>query len=196
MKAFEKYLHAYGERAALQPELPSYKRTYSVCIIPLYDECIKSIQSFLNYPFSKHVTYVLVFNCPVGGDKGAIERTQKTVTELKERYVLESVGDNCYVTDSSSFCRCYLFDFTLADDHFSAKQGVGLARKLGMDFAIRLCVEQALKGNDMPSWLHSCDGDVELPEGYFDIPDPSPGQSAAVYSFEHVPGPNKVICGS
>lgn len=62
-----------------------------------------------------------------------------------------------------------------------AKQGVGLARKIGCDIAVALHHEGKLASN----WLHSTDADAHLPRDY--LPLPETGYAAAVYQFQHVP---------
>ena len=62
-------------------------------------------------------------------------------------------------------------------------QGVGLARKIGFDFA--LAVRQA--GRLASPWLHSTDADTLLPRDYFDrVANADPDRTAAaIYPFEH-----------
>lgn len=46
--------------------------------------------------------------------------------------------------------------------HIPAEQGVGLARKIGADVAIKL----AVIGNIVSTWVHSTDADAHLPDNY------------------------------
>lgn len=62
-----------------------------------------------------------------------------------------------------------------------AKQGVGLARKIGCDIAVALHHSKRLTSN----WLHNTDADTHLPSNY--LPLPKTGYVAAVYQFQHVP---------
>ncbi|MBI1859677.1 MAG: glycosyltransferase family 2 protein [Deltaproteobacteria bacterium] len=64
---------------------------------------------------------------------------------------------------------------------FPPKQGVGLARKIGCDIALRLIAQ----GSVLSRWIHCTDGDCEVPEDYFTIAPPD-GTAACVYNFEHV----------
>ena len=62
-------------------------------------------------------------------------------------------------------------------------QGVGLARKIGNDLALRL----SAAGRIAAGWLHNTDADTVLPEDYFDQTEAREGDraAAAVYFFEH-----------
>jgi len=62
-------------------------------------------------------------------------------------------------------------------------QGVGLARKIGNDLALRL----SAAGRIAAGWLHNTDADTILPEDYFDQTEAREGDeaAAAVYFFEH-----------
>jgi hypothetical protein len=63
------------------------------------------------------------------------------------------------------------------------KQGVGLARKIGNDFALALQAE----GRIAAPWIHNTDADTLLANDYFDQTEsiPAEGSSAAIYFFEH-----------
>jgi hypothetical protein len=65
-----------------------------------------------------------------------------------------------------------------------AKQGVGLARKIGADLALALWDTRAI---DSP-WIHCTDADVALPSDYFAQPMTAAlGVSALTYRYRHVP---------
>jgi hypothetical protein len=71
----------------------------------------------------------------------------------------------------------------------SAKQGVGLARKIGMDIALGLFS----RGRLLSSVLFNTDADVELPSGYFHSAGFDPSCSAWLYPFHHVPSGDRRI---
>ena len=64
-------------------------------------------------------------------------------------------------------------------------EGVGLARKIGNDFALAL----HRAGKVASNWIHNTDADVILPNDYFDqtmaLPGPGKGNAAAIYFFDH-----------
>jgi hypothetical protein len=75
-----------------------------------------------------------------------------------------------------------IIDRSAADDWFPDDQGVGLARKIGVDVAVRLAASGGL-GSPI---VHTTDADVELPDDYFDRRSPA-GAAAIVYPFAHRP---------
>ncbi len=67
--------------------------------------------------------------------------------------------------------------------YLPAGQGVGLARKIGNDFALRLHAA----GRVAAPWIHNTDADTLLANDYFDQTEaiPAEGNAAAVYFYEH-----------
>jgi hypothetical protein len=76
-----------------------------------------------------------------------------------------------------------VIDRALPGHYLPEGQGVGLARKIGNDFALRL---QAA-GRIASPWIHNTDADTVLANDYFDQTEPVPpeGNAAALYFFEH-----------
>lgn len=70
-------------------------------------------------------------------------------------------------------------------------QGVGLARKIGNDLALRLHASGRLSS----PWLHNTDADTLLPNDYFDQTHPiaADGNAAALYFFEHRPSEDDAL---
>lgn len=69
-------------------------------------------------------------------------------------------------------------------------QGVGLARKIGFDFALALRAAGRLR----TGWIHSTDADTVLPRDYFERLTGGPdGVAAAVYPFEHEFAPDPLL---
>ena len=64
------------------------------------------------------------------------------------------------------------------------KQGVGLARKIGMDIAASLINQGVISRR----WLFTTDADVELPENYFCV-ETEGADAAFLYPFKHVAQP-------
>ena len=77
-----------------------------------------------------------------------------------------------------------VFDFSTAGYGFPDRQGVGLARKIGADFAFAL-----YQGGYCPAeYAHSTDGDALVPLDYFLFPEKYPGAKKAaafIYPFRH-----------
>lgn len=79
--------------------------------------------------------------------------------------------------------RVVLIDRSGPGRYLPADQGVGLARKIGCDFALALAASGRLNAD----WLHCTDADVLLPKDYFDQTEAltGPDVAAAVYAFRH-----------
>ncbi len=76
-----------------------------------------------------------------------------------------------------------LIDRGLPEHYLPEGQGVGLARKIGNDFALRLHAA----GRLVSPWIHNTDADTLLANDYFDqtAAIPTDGNAAALYFFEH-----------
>ena len=80
--------------------------------------------------------------------------------------------------------RLVLIDRAAPGSFLPEGEGVGLARKIGNDFALALQAERRVAS----SWIHNTDGDVVLPNDYFDQIgrlSEAGRQDTAVYFFEH-----------
>lgn len=78
--------------------------------------------------------------------------------------------------------RVVLIDRSGPGRYLPAGQGVGLARKIGCDFALAL----AASGRLQADWLHCTDADVLLPNNYFGQTEALARSAvAAVYAFRH-----------
>jgi hypothetical protein len=170
-------------------------------VLPLYDEPETHIRHFLNHRPAKPVVVIMVFNSPEAlpsDSDNAIQLAQEYDARIRSQKSLEDtvsitgaqlVGDHLYSAKTSGNCTLYLLDRCCDDYLIPRKQGVGLARKLGMDLAIKLTLMQFERHHKIASWIHSCDADVVLPEAYFDIPAPTDTDAVSLYPFEHVAEP-------
>jgi hypothetical protein len=79
--------------------------------------------------------------------------------------------------------RLVLVDRARAGHFLPEGQGVGLARKVGNDFALRLHAAARVAS----PWIHNTDADTILSNDYFDqtAKIPEAGNAAALYFFEH-----------
>ncbi len=187
-KTLMKYLSSYAEpeaRAAL-PELPYFRH---VLVVPVFDESLSAIEKVLAAGCDRSSLTVLVFNVPESAAPAARARTQESLNELLARYAFTECGDGVFVVSFQDGQSLLVLDRVSDGKSLPAKQGVGLARKLGLDIALALSWRQQLSGKPMPAWLHCSDADVVFPLNYFDIAEPKVGQVASVYDFEHVAEP-------
>ena len=167
MKAHRRlYLASFAapEAAAVRAPRRDYRFVLS---IPAFDEP----ESFLARTLptdARDVLVVLVPNAPdnVGPSDPAVERTRR-LRRLAGRF---DAGRNIDVM---------VIDRT--EVPIPARQGVGLARRIGGDVALRF-IEDGIVATPI---LFCTDADADLPAGYFDSPDPETA-AAWVYPFTHM----------
>jgi hypothetical protein len=87
--------------------------------------------------------------------------------------------------------RVVLIDRSGPGRYLPAGQGVGLARKIGCDFALALVAAGRLNAD----WLHCTDADVLLPNDYFGQTEALAGfeVAAAIYAFRHRFDPSEAL---
>lgn len=169
-QAVEKYLAGYSEPEVTQLSNIHAKYDHTL-VIPLYDESFDDVLRLLNTEFSSthsshhlSVLFVLVVNCPEGGDGKAETRTTSLLQALKERVQTVSIGKNLHYGELVPGRGAIIVDRCSEGQRIPIKQGVGLARKVGADIACYLIANQTIKSR----WIHSTDADVTLPDDYFD----------------------------
>jgi hypothetical protein len=82
-----------------------------------------------------------------------------------------------------------LVDRASAGRHLPEGQGVGLARKLGVDLALALRAD----GRVASRWIWTTDADVVVPQTYFSGVSTAVGGSACTLPFEHVPAEDPAL---
>lgn len=107
---------------------------------------------------------ILVINAPEGASAQMIEANARTLAAL-------SKGGSPLAGEGASmtWSRAPRYDLLLIDRssdgwRLPAKEGVGLARKIGGDLALALW----LRGRIEDPWLWSTDADAKVPESYFE----------------------------
>ena len=190
-RTLKKYLANYAEPDIKTKEaLRRFDSVDALFILPVYDEPWDHLRTFLNPPgLTKKIAMVWVFNCPDNVNDDGLFRTNEALNSLKSAYHFESLNERVSVACISENLCLYVLERCQKGALIPKDQGVGLARKLGMDLALALCDEQLDAGLKAPAWLHCCDADVCLPSGYFDIDPPANGQVASLYPFTHRPEP-------
>lgn len=180
-KAISRYLDHYAEPivSIIQDEwLSALDKTYQfVLVLPLFDEALNCLESIL--PQDTHNTLVIaVVNASVDAEIGAIQRTQAFLAQFHPQPQLPFTA-----VDQPSGNTLLLVDCCTPPRQLPPKQGVGLARKIGGDIALVCIAAETIK----TPWIYCSDGDVQLPEDYFDTPDFGPDVAAAIYPFRHHP---------
>ncbi len=192
-----KYLDQYAEPEAREAlALPGpFKH---VLVIPAFNESFEVLNRLEGLPNdSDPILVVLVVNCPesmrhdqqdsaqIAAFQQAVENTQALAREIRARYkrAWSSEGPSkldLFQFDSVSSNALLLVDRSQEGCRIPPKQGVGLARKIGADIACGLIRQ----GQVASPWIRNSDGDVELPEAYFEA-EGDRQDAALIYPFVH-----------
>ena len=197
-KAEHKYLerHAEPEAAGARVLAESEAPYAAVVVIPAYGEAESLLRTLASVPPCRTGTplIVLVINqrdeCP----RWAHDANRRVLAALRStsaretpiRVLCENVQHLRYAGH-----QIVVIDRSAPGQRLPARQGVGLARKIGADFALALWA----RGGAESPWIHCTDADVRLPGDNFDRatetlsanrrPDSRRGPAALVYDFRH-----------
>ncbi len=177
----EKYLLNYAENEINY--IPKLTNQYDEVIsIPCYNEFTEIIELLeTNLPRvinNQKVLVILNVNASLDSKAEFIETNLKFIEYLKAKSNL----DNKDIISFSKFNNydILLIDRTSENRLFDKKSGVGLARKIGADIALKLFSQGYIKSN----WIRTTDADVILSDNYLDI-SPDKKFSAITYTFYH-----------
>jgi len=177
-----KYLDRYAEAEAAVT-LPGKRYAYSL-VIPAFNEDHDSvIKVWRRVKPGTSLLVILVVNSPVKGDPSARILIEKLTSFQKIRQLTEQVQLIEKFGDATG-PDILIIDRFSPGYSITKKQGVGLARKIGMDIAASLINQGVISRR----WLFTTDADAELPEDYFCIE--TEGTDAAfLHPFKHVAQP-------
>jgi len=163
-----KYLSRYAEAecTTYPVQNATQHETYNhVLVVPLFDEwhdpastCVDQILQHV----SQRVLTVAVVNTPEGCAADAYARTQSLLRQLHQR------------------CDTLVIDRASHNQQLALNKGVGLARKIGSDVALKL-IEQ---GHVRQPWIYQTDADAVLPANYFS--QTMPEQGTMVFAHHHI----------
>ena len=119
-----------------------------------------------------------------GGAKDAVHASNaECFRELSARFSLRELGRGGWLGRDASMS-VFVVDRFTTDRRLPARQGVGLARKIGADIALELIAA----GRIRHAFFAMMDADARLPEDYFKrIAELEPECSAAVFPLWHEP---------
>ena len=177
----EKYLSQFGHAIELA-DLSHNLYWDVVLIVPVCGENPDAIEHLMQKHNDQKALVVVCINRPEGHEK-----TEQWCLENKAlKNHLMSFAEHVLPIGSHQLLQtihgwdCLLLNFN--DKPFSAKAGVGLARKIAADTALALIN----RGQVGKHWIHSTDADVVLPTGYFDVVNKQNVCTAISLPFEHV----------
>lgn len=177
-KVLTSYLANYAEPETRLAELPLHCRYDYALVVPAYSEkndCIKRLMDNIN----NSVLLILVANAPPGD----LTTTQKFVDVLLHQLPCQWSNQHLSLLNYSPHKSILLVDRCCKGRSIAKQHGVGLARKIGFDLALRLIDQGVVKSH----WINTTDADVTLPIGYPNHESGSSSNAAArIYPFQHV----------
>jgi hypothetical protein len=187
-RLFQKYLNGletYVEAEQILNSLPSRIPYQCVCVIPLAGE----FESFLNSTLpslvaaaahiSKPVLVIAVVN---SSEERSSSFTHETNLKLLNHFCLQDSNSFCLKKHTSFLDICVLNFENCSHYKFKAKEGVGLARKIGADLALYLMSHKKAQQN----YIYNTDGDAVVPVNYFEpLTNSESNLGAWVYPFTH-----------
>ena len=156
-----------------------------VMVVPVYAESPAFVDGYR--AAARHagrLLVIVVLNGRAGAAASVHAANAECFRELSARFSQQEVGRGVWLGHDAGLSVLVVDRFT-ADHHLPARQGVGLARKIGADVALELIAG----GQVRHPFIAMTDADARLPEDYFvRIAELEPECSAAVFPFWHEPG--------
>jgi hypothetical protein len=170
-KTCAKYLAHYAEpEALLLASFPEQGNYQHVLVIPAFEESAQFIDRFIASTLvEQQCLLIVVINQPDNDFGRQHQQAQSDLAQsITERGELIWQQGNLSLIDLCHSSRHKKVNASiLVVNRYSqpipADQGVGLARKIGADLAIKLFTQ----GHINASWVHSTDADAYLPDNYF-----------------------------
>ncbi len=178
MNALDKYLADYAEPDALADSGLAGQWQH-VLVVPAYREHPDCIDALMPAFRNGDNLLIVVLNRP------ASDPDTDWALPWRQAYMSRdsAVAKGHYLQRRNPHCQLLLVDHCSDCEPLPADQGVGLARKIGADIALRLIG----RGMIASPWIHTTDADVTLPDNYFAAADEVPATaSACIYPFRHV----------
>ena len=159
-KPITKYLETYAEKEVSALTVPEHSFNQTI-VIPAFDETTNFVQN-LRLLENPSVLGLVVVNRP---DNASLESTKNTFALLSDLKRLRL--RNLLIIDR-------------VEKPLEAKKGVGLARKIGTDLALKLI---QLKKISSP-WIRQTDADASFQKNYYQTSMPKSG--AVVFAHRHI----------
>jgi hypothetical protein len=201
--AHRKYLEKYAEpeaRFALQLE----QGYGAALVVPLHGEqpsFLSDLEPAL-LAASQRTLLIAVVNAPDSATEAAHDANQLVLNELAARsFPSQELEPLAGCSASARLGRVGSYDVLVVDRashgrRFAADQGVGLARRIGMDIALGLYARERLAS----PWLGCTDGDARLPADYLAQNEATQARGpngvrrvALTLPFWHVPGGDAAV---
>lgn len=177
--ARQRYLQRHIEPAL--PDCPGAAAAWdNVLVIPAYREPAELLDRLASVPTGAgRALVILVLNRP--------DSDPDPLANAAVRNRLDSLDriDQGPLLRLGLRVDLYVQDLDMLNGPIPARQGVGLARKIGCDIAFKWIAAGAIASH----WICSTDADATLPRDYFQRLESAPaGAAAACYPFRHIAG--------
>ncbi|MFT5636558.1 MAG: hypothetical protein ACI89T_002027 [Cognaticolwellia sp.] len=169
-KTSVKYLAHYAEPEVLSlATFSEHYRYQHVLVIPAFQETVQFIERFIDSTLAEQQCLVVVVINQPDNDFG--RQHQQDQIDLARSITKQGAKiwqqDNLSLIDLNHVSRnenanSAILIVNRYNQPIPSEQGVGLARKIGADLAVKLFIT----GNVLSSWVHSTDADAYLPENY------------------------------
>lgn len=170
IQCIKQYLERYAEEYAIAQAkrfignaegVKKPKGYDKVVVIPAYNESTAFIRRLAHSDFQacESLLAVIVVNQPEGKPTKGKPAKGKQTTRLNQRLL-----DFLSSLSSASASQRTFAVLNYCQPGIPKKQGVGLARKAGCDFALYLIAEGMVK----EPWIYCSDADAHLPNNYFE----------------------------
>lgn len=183
--ATDQYLERYAEpESRLAAEFRSDRRYARVLVVPACRERVALLDGYTAAAAAAPgpVLCVLVVNAPADAADGVHASNAELLAELRARLVPLGAwgGEQVWLGRDADF-DVLVVDRASSGRLLPAKQGVGMARRIGCDLALALW----RRGHVTCQQLFCTDADVSLPSSYFDVPAHEAAAAARVQPFWH-----------
>ena len=156
-----------------------------VMVVPAYGESPAFVDGYRSaLRNAGRLLVIVVLNGRAGAAASVDMSNADCFRELSTRFSLRELGRGGWLGHEAGLSVLVIDRFT-ADRQLPARQGVGLARRIGADVALELIAA----GQVRHPIIAMTDADARLPDDYFvRIAELEPECSAAVFPFWHEPG--------
>jgi len=190
-----KYLARYAEstgRLEIPSQMPGYE---SALVIPAFNESASFLLRVLaNQSMSTSRLVVVVVNHPEGATREQRLRSGALIDGLVAQDRCWSLAPGVLLVegfrDPEDLVHLCVIDATAGSLQLRVKEGVGRARKMGIDLCARLYERGKLRSR----YVGSSDADVCLPSSYFEtLEETTGGHAALLFPYKHVPCGEPVV---
>ncbi len=182
--AIDKYLTHYAEPEIGGLQQISSRYQYAL-VVPICNESTDCLKTICQAIKTQHLLIIAIVNSPTPHENRRIwqKNNQQWIQSLLKNSTNHlKINARTTLLNCPNFHDVLLIDRNSFGNQIACKQGVGLARKIGADCALKLFQLDKIK----QPWIFSTDADVSLPKNYFELElSKFTANSAIVLDFVH-----------